>query len=220
MVAEAALSQISTALGASWASGINIYAAMLTMGIMHASGMVVLPAGLDYLANPLVITAAGFMYFCEFFADKIPGVDTLWDGVHTFIRIPGGIMLAYGAAQGMGEPTQIAMAILGGGLATTSHAFKAGSRVIINTSPEPVTNIGASLSEDAATITGVWTALSHPFVFLGLLAAFILLMVWLLPKIWRGIKKVFGFLYRLFGSKRKDAADAIETPAPPSEEKN
>lgn len=201
MAAEFAISQISTALGASWASGINMYAAMLTMGIMHNSGMVVLPEGLDYLGHPLVITAAGFMYFLEFFADKIPGVDTLWDGMHTFIRIPGGILMAYGAAEGMGDVAQVAMAIVGGGLATTSHAMKAGSRVLINTSPEPVTNIGASITEDAVTIGGIWMALNHPFIFMGLLAGFILLMIWLLPKLWRGIKRVFGFLFRFFGGK-------------------
>jgi hypothetical protein len=208
---DIALSQISTALGASWASGINIYATMLTMGVMHATGAVILPAGLDYLAHPLVLIAAGLMFSAEFFADKIPGIDTMWDGLHTFVRIPGGILMAYGAAEGMGDITQVAMAIMGGGLATTSHAFKAGSRVMINTSPEPVTNIGASLTEDVTAIGGIWLALNHPFVFLGLLAAFILLMIWLLPKIWRGIKKVFGFLLRLFGVKNAEpSTDPIE----------
>jgi hypothetical protein len=206
MVAENALTQISTALGASWASGLNIYLTMFTMGIMHASGAVVLPDGLDYLAHPLVMMAAGFMSATEFFVDKIPGVDTAWDGIHTFVRIPGGILMAYGAAEGMGEVTEIAMAILGGGLATASHATKAGSRVLINTSPEPFSNIGASVTEDVSAVTGVWVALNHPFVFLGLLAGFVLLLVWLLPKIWRGVKKIFAFMFRLF---RRDSKNEV-----------
>lgn len=201
MLAEATITQISTALGASWASGINLYAAMLTMGVMHATGAVVLPAGIDYLAHPLVIAAAGVMFAVQFFADKIPGIDTMWDSLHTFIRIPAGVAMAYGAADGMGEVTEIAMAIIGGGLATASHATKAGTRVLINTSPEPFTNIGASMSEDVITVGGIWAALNHPFIFLGLLAAFLLLMIWILPKIWRGIKKIFAFIFRRSGKK-------------------
>ena len=212
MLAEATITQISTALGASWACGINLYAAMLTMGIMHATGAVVLPVGLDYLGHPLVLAAAGLMFAVQFVADKIPGVDTMWDGLHTFIRIPAGVMMAYGAAEGMGEVTEIAMAIIVGGLATLSHATKAGTRVLINTSPEPFTNIGASLSEDAVTIGGVWAALTHPFIFLGLLAGFLLFVAWLLPKIWRGIKKIFAFIFRLFGKKQdsESSPDKIE----------
>lgn len=221
--ADTALTQISTALGASWASGINIYAAMLSMGLMHVSGVVVLPEGLHYLAHPFVLFAAGLMFATEFFTDKMPGVDTMWDGLHTFIRIPGGIIMAYGAAEGMGEVSQIAMAILGGGIATTSHAFKAGSRVLINTSPEPLTNIGASTTEDASVIGGIWLALSHPIVFLGLLAAFMLAMIWLMPKIWRGVKRVFKVLSNIFrgkGAKEIYPEQSNDNALPPIEHDN
>lgn len=204
MTPEQTIAQISTALGASWASGINLYATILTMGFMHASGAVVLPDGLAYLSHPMVLMAAGAMFCAEFFADKVPGVDTAWDGLHTFIRIPASVAMAYGAADGMGPVIELSSALVGGGLAATTHGFKAGSRVIINTSPEPVTNWTASITEDIVAIGGVWTALTHPWIFLCLLGLFILLMIWLLPKIWRGVKKIFGFITGLFRKKEQE----------------
>ncbi|GJL84316.1 MAG: hypothetical protein DHS20C02_00910 [Micavibrio sp.] len=204
MSPEATVQQISTALGVSWASGINLYATILVMGFMHNTEAVVLPEGIDYVAHPMVMIAAGAMFCVEFFADKIPGIDTAWDGLHTFIRIPAGIAMAYGAAEGLGPVLELSSALIGGGLAATSHATKAGSRVIINASPEPVTNWTASFAEDFIVLGGVWTALTHPWIFLCLLGLFILLAIWLLPKIWRGIKKIFGFIFRLFGGKKPD----------------
>ena len=149
----------------------------------------------------MVILAAGFMYFVEFFADKVPGVDSGWDALHTFIRIPAGALLAAGAVGDMNAALVLAAAIVGGGLAAGVHATKAGTRVLINTSPEPFTNWTASVLEDLMVIGGLWTALHHPVLFLLLLIGFIALMIWLLPKLWRGIKKVFGYLGRLFGRK-------------------
>ena len=204
MSPEATIQQISTALGASWASGINLYATILVMGFMHNSGAVVLPEGLDYVAHPMVLLAAGAMFFVEFFADKIPGLDTAWDGLHTFVRIPAGVAMAYGAAEGMGPVIEMSSALIGGALATTSHATKAGSRVVINASPEPVTNWTASITEDAVVIGGVWTALTHPWIFICLLGLFILLAIWLLPKIWRGVKRIGGFIVSLFKGKQED----------------
>lgn len=209
MTPESTIAQISTALGVSWASGINLYATLLVMGFMHSSGAVVLPEGIDYVAHPMVMIAAGIMFAVEFFADKIPGLDTAWDGMHTFIRIPAAIAMAYGAAEGMGPVIEMSSALLGGALATTSHATKAGARVIINSSPEPVTNWTASITEDIVAIGGVWTALTHPWIFLCLLGLFVLLSIWLLPKIWRGIKKIFGFLFKLF--KKKETITENET---------
>lgn len=205
MTPESTLQQISATLGISWASGINLYATLLCMGLMHNTGVVVLPEGIDYVTHPLVMIAAGAMFLVEFFADKIPGVDTLWDSIHTFIRIPAGVAMAYGAAEGMGPVVEMASAVIGGTLATTSHATKAGSRVIINTSPEPVTNWTASLTEDFVAIGGVWAALTHPWIFLCLLGLFILLSIWLLPKLWKGIKKIFGFIFSLFKGKNKNS---------------
>jgi len=154
------------------------------------------------LSNPMVIGAAGFMYCVEFFADKVPGVDTGWDAIHTFIRIPAGALLAAGAMGDMGSAAQVSAAILGGGLATMTHATKAGSRVLINTSPEPFTNWGASIAEDLTVFAGLWTALNHPIVFIVALIIFIIFMIWFLPKLWKGIKKAFGFIIKFFSSKK------------------
>lgn len=202
------LSLIALTLGAGWASGINLYAAILTLGIMGAAGAVHLPPGLIILTHPLVIGAAGLMYMVEFVADKTPGVDTAWDGLHTFIRIPAGILLAYGATNELDPAVQFAAVLVAGGLATASHATKAGSRVLINTSPEPFSNWTASVMEDITVIGGLWAALHYPVLFLVFLACFILLMIWFLPKLWRGIKTVFRRIARFFGGKKNAAEEA------------
>ena len=150
------------------------------------------------------MSAAGLMYCVEFFADKIPGVDTGWDVIHTFIRIPAGAILAAAAIGDTGAGAQLAAAIAGGTLATGSHLAKAGSRVLINTSPEPVTNWFTSVGEDVMVILGLWTALYNPVLFLVLLVVFILLMIWLLPKLWRGMKKVFAWLGRFTGNGKRE----------------
>jgi hypothetical protein len=197
-----ALNQISTTLaltmGLAWASGINLYATLFTLGVLANTGNIQLPPDLLIVANPLVMTAAGFMYCVEFFADKVPGVDTGWDTIHTFIRIPAGAMLAAGAVGTLDPSVELAAAIMGGSLAASTHVTKAGTRVLINTSPEPFTNWFASVTEDVMVITGVWACINHPTLFLVGLAIFIVLMIILLPKIWVGIKKVFGFIINLF----------------------
>ncbi len=190
---------ISLSMGTAWASGINLYATLLVLGFLQATGNVLLPPDLQVLGNPLVIAAAGLMYAVEFFADKMPGVDTGWDAIHTFIRIPAGAVLAYGAVSQVGEPAALAAAIVGGTLAAGSHATKAGSRVLINTSPEPFTNWAASIGEDVMVIAGMWAALHQPWIFLVFLILFILLMIWVLPKLWQGIKKIAAMIGRLFG---------------------
>jgi len=201
---------IALTLGVGWASGINLYACLLTLGVLATMGHIQLPPGLAVVADPLVLMAAGLMYAVEFFADKVPGVDTGWDTLHTFVRIPAGAALAAGAIGEVGVAAQVAAALVGGSLAAGSHALKAGGRVMINSSPEPVSNWTASVGEDIAVIGGVWAALNHPYAFLLGLLLFLLLLAWLLPKILRGIKRVFGFLLRRFG---KD--NAAENPAPP-----
>jgi len=150
--------------------------------------------------------SAGVMYCIEFFADKVPGVDTGWDGLSTFIRIPAGAVLAAGAVGEVGTAAHLAAAIAGGTLAAGSHATKAGTRVLINTSPEPVSNWFASVGEDVAVIAGLWTALHYPVLFIVLLVMFILLMIWLLPRLWRGIRRVFGFIGRSLGAKTDPAS--------------
>ncbi len=197
-----ALDQISATLaltmGLAWASGINLYATLLTLGFLANTGNIILPQDLQIVADPTVMAAAGLMYFTEFFADKVPGVDTGWDTIHTFIRIPVGAMLAAGAIGDLNPAVEIAAAILGGSLAAGTHATKAGTRVLINTSPEPFSNWFASVGEDIAVIGGVWACINHPVLFLIALVFFIAMMIWLLPRIWGGVKKVFRLIINLF----------------------
>ncbi len=201
---------ISLMLGAAWASGINLYAAVLVLGYFGTTGQIALPEELSLLTDPTVMLAAGVMYFVEFFADKVPGVDTGWDALHTFIRIPAGAVLAAGMASGIdvSGATEFAALLVGGGLAATSHATKAGTRALINTSPEPVTNWTASITEDLAVIGGLWAALNHPWVFIIALVLFIILVAWLLPKIWRALKRVARAIGNFF-SGSKNSADNL-----------
>lgn len=199
-------SQLSSALalsmGTAWASGINLYAAVLMLGLMGSLGYMELPTTMQVLQDPLVIAAAGLMYTVEFFADKFPGVDTGWDAIHTFIRIPAGAMLAAAALGDVDPVMAITAGILGGGLTTATHATKAGTRVLINTSPEPFSNWTASVSEDVAVVAGLWTALHYPLVFCLLLLLFILILFWILPKLWAAIQTIASKIASFFqGSK-------------------
>lgn len=208
---------IALTMGVAWASGINLYATIAMLGYLGITGNITLPENLMILQDPLVIGAAGFMYCVEFFADKTPGVDTGWDAMHTFIRIPAGAMLAAGTVGELGPGVELAAAIVGGSLTAGTHATKAGSRILINTSPEPITNWTASISEDIVVIGGLWTALNHPWIFLGLLLVFILLMIWLLPKLWRGIKRVAAAIRDfLSGRKREPETEQTAPPAAPA----
>lgn len=195
---QSLINTISLTMGAAWASGINLYATIFMLGILGANNVIALPPSLELLTNPLVIGAAGIMYFVEFFADKIPAVDSTWDAVHTFIRIPLGALLAAGAVGEVNPAVTTAAFLLGGTMAAGTHAAKAGTRVLINTSPEPFTNIAASVTEDVAVVGGLWAALNYPLVFIAFIVAFALFLIWALPKLWRGIKKVFGAIVRLF----------------------
>ncbi|MCK5830747.1 MAG: DUF4126 domain-containing protein [Methylococcales bacterium] len=205
-----AMDQISATLaltmGLAWASGINLYATIFTVGYLVNTGNIDLPVDLQIISDPMVMGAAGVMYCVEFFADKIPGVDTAWDVLHTFIRIPAGAMLAAGAIGDMNPVMEVTAAILGGGLATGMHLTKAGSRVLINTSPEPFTNWGASIGEDVVVIGGVWACLNYPVLFLIVLVAFIVGMVWLIPKILKGIKKVFQSVVNFFRHRERSSS--------------
>jgi len=204
---------LALTLGAGWASGINLYAAILVLGFMGITGRMELPEGLQVLSDPLVMFAAGAMYLVEFFADKVPGVDTAWDTLHTFIRIPAGAIMAASAVGDVGAGTELAVALLGGGMAAVSHAAKSGARVLINTSPEPFTNWAASITEDFAVIGGLLLAINDPVVFLAILVVFLLLLIWLMPKLWRGIKRVFGAIGRMFGAgKEVPDPGGAETP--------
>ena len=203
---------IALSMGAAWASGINLYAAVFMLGYLGATGNITLPPELMVVSDPLVMTAAGLMYCVEFFADKTPGVDTAWDSLHTFIRIPLGAILAMSAVGDTTPAVELAAFLAGGSLTAATHATKAGGRVMINTSPEPVSNWFTSLGEDILVIAGIWTALTHPWVFVIFLGLFILLMVWLLPKIGRGIKRIFSTLRDFIkGNRRKEELPALES---------
>lgn len=204
---------IALTMGTAWASGINLYAAIFMLGLMGTTGNVVLPAELEVVTDPLVMSVAGLMYCVEFFADKTPGVDTAWDTLHTFIRIPAGAILAMGAVGDTSAAMELSAFLVGGTIAAGTHATKAGARVLINTSPEPFTNWTASISEDLLVIGGLWVALHHPEIFLVGLAIFICLMIWLLPKLWRGIKQLINSVRNLFqGNASRQKPNLIKPP--------
>ena len=192
---------LALTMGVAWASGINLYAAVAVLGLAGNAGYVHLPDTLAIVEDPLVIIAACFMYCVEFFADKVPGVDSTWDALHTFIRIPAGAMLAAGAVGNVDPALAVAAGLVGGSITAATHATKAGTRMLINTSPEPFSNWFASITEDLAVFAGLWAALAHPVIFLILLVLFLLALWWLLPKVWRGVKAVFRKIASLFGRR-------------------
>ena len=188
---------LAAALG--WASGLRLYAVLFIVGAFGFTRMVELPAGLAVLAHPFVLAASGFMCFIEFFADKIPGLDSVWDVVHTFIRIPAGAALAASVFGDASMVTTLVAAILGGTLAAGSHLVKTGGRAILNTSPEPFSNWTASFGEDLAVGTVLWLAFAHPLIALVVLLVIVLLMIWLIPKVWRMLRAIVARI-RTWGS--------------------
>lgn len=188
------IQHLALAGGLSWASGLRLYLTVFAVGILAKFGYIHLPASLDILSNPIILSVAGVLCVIEFLADKIPYVDSAWDSIQTFIRIPAGALLVMGAINSSDPMIATVTALLGGSLAGATHATKAGSRALINTSPEPISNITASLSEESMLVTGGWLVFAHPAVFIGLLCGFIVLLFWLLPKLWRSIKSVLGHI--------------------------
>lgn len=193
------ISIIALTMGVGWASGINLYAVVLVLGLAGSTGNIDLPPELAVVQNPMVIMAAGVMYLVEFIADKVPGVDTGWDTLHTFIRIPAGAMLAVGAVGDVTPALEIAAGLMGGTMAGASHLTKFSTRALINTSPEPFSNWAASISEDVLVLVGMWVMFNHPWLFVGLMVAFLLLVIWLLPKLWRLLKAIFTKLGEWLG---------------------
>jgi hypothetical protein len=196
---------LAAALG--WASGIRLYAVLFIVGGLGFLDVVKLPGGLEILSHPWVLTASAFMFLTEFFADKIPGVDTVWDVVHTFIRIPAGAALAASVFGDSSAAATLAAAILGGTLAAGSHFAKAGSRALINTSPEPFSNWAASFGEDLAVGTVLWLAFMHPIAALVVLGLLVALMIWLIPKVWRLIVRIFDRVRGIVRPGLGDTAD-------------
>ncbi|MGB7194626.1 MAG: DUF4126 domain-containing protein [Collimonas pratensis] len=185
------LSSVALAGGLSWASGIRLYMALFIAGWFGRAGWIDLPQALQILESPWVIGVTGLLTAIEFLVDKIPGLDSVWDAIHTFIRIPAGAILAVAAMGHMDPAWTTVAALVGGTFALGAHATKAGSRAMINTSPEPLSNWTASFSEDATVLGGLWAAFFHPWLLFAFLFLFFLFAIWLVPKLWRGIRWVF-----------------------------
>ena len=190
------LQQLALAGGLAWASGIRLYAAIFIVGLLGRFGYVHLQADLLVLEHNWVLGASGVMLVVEFLADKVPGFESLWDSIHTFIRIPAGALLAWGAMGDSTQAAQMAAAILGGMITGGTHLAKSGTRAAINTSPEPFSNWIASFGEDGVLLGGLWLVFLHPAVFLCVLVAFLALTIWLVPKVFRYLR---GFWRRLRG---------------------
>lgn len=193
---------LGTALGAAWTAGINLYATVAVLGLLQRFGFVSrLPGGLEVLDNWWIIGIALFLYAVEFFADKIPYVDTIWDGVHTFIRVPAGAVIALAATTDLDPSVQVVALLLGGGLALSTHGTKATVRAGANLSPEPLTNWTLSLVEDVFAIGAVVLAVLHPVVLLVLILIFLLILAWILPKVVRRLRKMVGAVSAFFRGK-------------------
>src|SRR5215813_12541073 len=182
------LTTLGTAAGSAWLSGINLYATVLTLGVLQRFHLVKLPGGLDMLGEWWVIGLAAALYLIEFVADKIPAVDSAWDAIHALIRVPAGAILAATAFADFDPAVKMAAMILGGGVALSSYGAKAGARLAANTSPEPVSNVALSLTEDMVAFGATILMAYFPIVMLAIVAIFLIVMVWLTPKIIRALR--------------------------------
>jgi hypothetical protein len=197
---------LGLALGAAWTSGINLYATVAVLGLLQRFEFVKgLPGGLDALDNWWVIGAALFLYAVEFVADKVPYVDTIWDAVHTFIRIPAGAVLALAATTDLDPGLQVVAVLAGGGLALSTHGTKASLRAAANVSPEPFSNWALSLAEDVFAVGAIILAVLHPVVILALIFIFLLLLIWILPKVVRALRRMLGAARAFFSGRRTRA---------------
>ena len=184
------LPELAMSAAMAWGAGLRLYLVVFVVGVLGKLGYVPLPDALQMLMNPLVIGAAGLMAFIEFFADKIPWLDSAWDAVHTFLRIPAGAALAAGMLGDSGEGVAMAAALIGGTLTAGTHFGKAGTRAVANTSPEPFSNIGLSLVEDTMVAGGLALAMANPIIFLVLLLIFIIALVMLIRVVLKGLTAV------------------------------
>jgi len=194
------LTTLGMAMGSAWLSGINLYATVVTLGLLERCKLVHLPGDLGLVAQWWVIGLAGALYLVEFFADKIPAIDSAWDAIHTFIRVPAGAVLAASAFAHFDPSVRVIALLVGGGVALSSHGTKAATRLAANTSPEPVSNIALSLAEDAVTIGSAILMVFHPIVILVVVIIFLLIALWIIPKIFRALRRAFGRLRKLIGA--------------------
>ncbi len=194
-----AVSTLALIAGLGWASGVRLYAVLFFLGVLHHAAIIELPPHLELLAHPAVMVVSGLLFITEFFADKIPGFDSIWDAVHTFIRIPGGALLAAAAVAQGDQGLALAAGLLGGVFAAGAHFTKAGGRVLINASPEPFSNWAASFGEDALAFGVIWSAFKYPLLLLIGLALFIIAVVLLAPRLIKGVRNVFTAIRRALG---------------------
>src|SRR2546426_4594441 len=179
------------AMGSAWLSGINLYATVVTLGLLQRFHLARLPGDLDYLQHWWVIIIAGILYTIEFAADKIPAVDSIWDAIHTFIRVPAGAVLAASAFAHFDPSVRLIALLAGGGVALTSHGAKAATRLAANTSPEPFSNIALSLLEDLIAVGASFLMAAHPLVILAVVVVFLVAAVWLARRILRALSGLF-----------------------------
>jgi hypothetical protein len=182
--------EIAMTAAMAWGAGLRLYLVVFVVGLADYLGYVPLPESMKIISHPAVMGASGFMAFIEFFADKIPYLDSVWDSIHTFLRIPAGAALAAGMMGGNGEAVSMVAAILGGTLAAGTHFGKAGTRAVVNTSPEPFSNVATSLAEEGMLLGGLGLAMTSPWLFLALLLVFIIAIVVLLGVFIRAIRKL------------------------------
>lgn len=200
------LTTLGTAMGSAWLSGINLYATVVTLGVLERFHLVKLPGDLSILGNWWVIGLAGGMYLIEFVADKIPAVDSAWDAIHTFIRVPAGAILAATAFADFDPGVKWAAMIIGGSVALGSHGAKAATRLAANASPEPVSNIALSIGEDILTFGSTILMAFFPVLILLVVVVFLILLIWLGPKVFRALKRMLARLRNLFGTETGNAA--------------
>jgi hypothetical protein len=193
------LATLGLGAGSAWLSGFNLYATVLTLGLLARFGLVQLPGDLEFVSREWVIVVAAVLYLIEFLADKIPIVDSVWDAIHTFIRVPAGAVLAASAFAHFSPAFRVAALLAGGTLALSSHGTKASVRMAANTSPEPFSNILLSLGEDIFTIGLAALAAFHPIVILGIVILFVVLLIWLGPKVFRAIRRMLAETRALIG---------------------
>ena len=184
------LPELAIALALAWGAGLRAYAVVFAVGLAGAMGWVELPGHLEVLRHPVVLAASGVMTLVEFGADKVPWLDSIWDAIHSFVRIPAGAALAAMAFGDSTSAVMVAAGLLGGSLAAAMHVTKAGTRATINLSPEPFSNWAASLSEDAIVPLGLWLAFAHPVVFILVLALMLLALGLLARLLWRGFRRL------------------------------
>jgi hypothetical protein len=192
---------LGLAMGAAWTAGINLYATVAVLGLLAHFKLAHLPGGLQVLDNWIIIGIALFLYAIEFVADKVPYVDTIWDAVHTFIRVPAGAVLAAAATADINTEVQIIAFLIGGGLALSTHGTKASVRAGANVSPEPFSNWALSLLEDGIAIGAAILAILHPVVILVVIAIFLLIFAWIVPKVFRRLRRMLAVLRAFFGGK-------------------